>query len=72
MLASLDRDPELLLDEVAERGAAPAHEPVLVVQQLRVARLRARVRQQQRLQQHTHPLPSARRERGLNANKSAP
>lgn len=45
MLAGLNRDPELLLDEVAERGAAAAHKPMLVVQELRVARLRARVRQ---------------------------
>ena len=50
VLATLDREPELLLHEVAQRGAAPAGDFVLVREDLGIARLRARVGEEERLQ----------------------
>ena len=50
MLATLDREPELLLHEVAQRGAAPAGDFVLVREDLGIARLRARVGEEERFE----------------------
>ena len=50
VLATLDREPELLLHEVAQRGAAPAGDFVLVREDLSIARLRARVGEEERFE----------------------
>ena len=54
MFATLNRERELLLDEVAERGTTAAHELVLVREALRVACMWARVGEQQRLEVVVH------------------
>ena len=50
VLATLDREPKLLLHEVAQRGAAPAGDFVFVREDLSIARLRARVGEEERFE----------------------
>ena len=50
VLAALDGEPQLLLDEMSQRGPAPTRDFVLVREDLGIASLRSGVRKEERLE----------------------